>query len=31
MSATLDADRAFVGDLVGDQPGRWDLAGENPR
>jgi methoxymalonate biosynthesis protein len=30
MSATLDADRAFVGDLVGDQPGRWDLAGEIP-
>jgi methoxymalonate biosynthesis protein len=30
MTATLDAGRAFVGDLVGDQPGDWDLAGEIP-
>src|SRR4030081_3031944 len=30
MPATLDDDRAFVGDLVGDQPGQWDLAGEIP-
>jgi methoxymalonate biosynthesis protein len=30
MPVTLDEERAFVGELVGDQPGLWDLAGEMP-
>ena len=30
MAANLDEERAFIGELVGDQPGDWDLAGEIP-
>jgi methoxymalonate biosynthesis protein len=30
MTEQLDDQRAFVGELVGDQPGAWDLAGELP-
>ena len=30
MTATLDEERAFLGDLVGDQPGEWDVAGQLP-
>jgi methoxymalonate biosynthesis protein len=30
MPATLHEERAFIGSLVGDQPGPWDLAGEIP-
>jgi methoxymalonate biosynthesis protein len=26
----ISEERAFIGDLVGDQPGQWDLAGEIP-
>jgi methoxymalonate biosynthesis protein len=30
MAASLDEERAFLGELVGDQPGEWDLTGEIP-
>jgi methoxymalonate biosynthesis protein len=30
MADRLTSEQAFVGDLVGDQPGAWDLAGEIP-
>jgi methoxymalonate biosynthesis protein len=30
MAEQLADERAFIGDLVGDQPGAWDLAGELP-
>jgi methoxymalonate biosynthesis protein len=30
VPGTLDEERAFVGELVGDQAGQWDLAGEIP-
>ena len=30
MPDTLEGERAFIGELVGDQPGQWDLKGEIP-
>jgi methoxymalonate biosynthesis protein len=30
MIEQLDTERALIGELVGDQPGEWDIAGELP-